>query len=210
MMQAHINNGMSQEELIQQVFISMYVCNLLSTLQETHTVSIAGSNSSAHALRMILLSIITNPPALASLLAEIRQHASSVDTPISWAQVQTLPYLQAVVREGLRMWPPLAGLGFKQVPPGGDTINGFFVPGGTQVGQGFHAVGRSRLVWGEDADMFRPERWLLADEGELKRMTAAWDTNFGHGKYVCLGKPIALMEMHKAVFEVRDDAFVIE
>lgn len=151
---------------------------------------------------MIILSIITNPPAHASLLAEIHQHASSVSTPISWAQIQTLPYLQAVVREGLRMWPPLAGLGFKQVPPGGDTINGYFVPGGTQVGQGFHAVGRSRLVWGEDADMFRPERWLIADESELKRMMAAWDTHFGHGKYVCLGKPIALMEIHKAVFEV--------
>ncbi|KAI8688953.1 hypothetical protein NCS55_00150600 [Fusarium keratoplasticum] len=186
MMQAHINNGMNEEELIQQVFISI----------------IAGSNSSAHALRMIILSIITNPPAHASLLAEIHQHASSVSTPISWAQIQTLPYLQAVVREGLRMWPPLAGLGFKQVPPEGDTINGYFVPGGTQVGQGFHAVGRSRLVWGEDADMFRPERWLIADESELKRMTAAWDTHFGHGKYVCLGKPIALMEIHKAVFEL--------
>ncbi|KAL2675357.1 hypothetical protein Neosp_011541 [[Neocosmospora] mangrovei] len=163
---------------------------------------IAGSNSSAHALRMIILSIITNPPAHASLLAEIREHASSVSTPISWAQIQTLPYLRAVVREGLRMWPPLAGLGFKQVPPEGDTINGFFVPGGTQIGQGFHAVGRSRLIWGDDADMFRPERWLLAEESELRRMTAAWDTHFGHGKYVCLGKPIALMEIHKAVFEL--------
>ncbi|KAF4991133.1 hypothetical protein FDECE_14136 [Fusarium decemcellulare] len=186
MMQAHINNGMDEEELIQQVFISI----------------IAGSNSSAHALRMIILSIITNPPACASLIAEIRQFASSVSTPISWAQTQTLPYLQAVVREGLRLWPPLGGLGFKQVPPEGDTINGFFVPGGTQIGQGFYGVGRSRLVWGADADVFRPERWLLAGENELRRMTAAVDTHFGHGKYGCLGKPIALMEIHKAVFEL--------
>lgn len=100
------------------------------------------------------------------------------------------------------MWPPVAGLGFKQVPPEGDTINGFFVPGGTQVGQGFYAVGRSRLVWGDDADVFRPERWLLADEDRLRDMAAALDTHFGHGKYSCLGKPIALMEIHKAVFEV--------
>ncbi|KAM5355339.1 hypothetical protein ACJ41O_001985 [Fusarium nematophilum] len=186
MMQAHINNGMNEEELIQQVFISI----------------IAGSNSSAHVLRMILLSLITNPPALVSLVAEIRQFAPSASVPISWAQIQTLPYLQAVVREGLRMWPPLGGLGFKQAPPGGDTINGFFVPEGTQIGQGFYAVGRSRLVWGEDAGMFRPERWLLAEGDELKRMVAAVDTQFGHGKYACLGKPIALMEIHKAVFEL--------
>ncbi|SPJ72333.1 related to pisatin demethylase (cytochrome P450) [Fusarium torulosum] len=186
MMQAHINSGMNEEELIQQVFISI----------------IAGSNTSAHALRMIILSLITNPTAYAALITEIRQSASTFNTPISWAQTQTLPYLQAVVREGLRMWPPVAGLGFKQVPPEGDTINGFFVPGGTQVGQGFYAVGRSRLVWGEGADVFRPERWLLAEGDRLRDMIAAFDTHFGHGKYSCLGKPIALMEIHKAVFEL--------
>ncbi|KAH7256395.1 cytochrome P450 [Fusarium tricinctum] len=186
MMQAHINSGMNEEELIQQVFISI----------------IAGSNTSAHALRMIILSLITNPTAYAALIAEIRQSASAVNTPISWAQTQALPYLQAIVREGLRMWPPVAGLGFKQVPPEGDTINGFFVPGGTQVDQGFYAVGRSHLVWGEDADSFRPERWLLAEGDRLRDMIAAFDTHFGHGKYSCLGKPIALMEIHKAVFEL--------
>ncbi|KAI6769571.1 hypothetical protein HG530_004200 [Fusarium avenaceum] len=186
MMQAHINSGMNEEELIQQAFISI----------------IAGSNTSAHALRMIILSLITNPTAYAALIAEIRQSTSAVSTPISWPQTQTLPYLQAVVREGLRMWPPVAGLGFKQVPPEGDTINGFLVPGGTQVGQGFYAVGRSRLVWGEDADVFRPERWLLAEGDRLRDMIAAFDTHFGHGKYSCLGKPIALMEIHKTVFEL--------
>ncbi|KAH7207945.1 cytochrome P450 [Fusarium oxysporum] len=186
MMQMHISNGMNEEELIQQAFISI----------------IAGSNTTAHALRMIILSLITNPNAYRSLIAEIRKVTSSVSNPISWAQTQTLPYLQAVVREGLRTWPPVAGLGFKQVPPEGDTINGFFVPGGTQVGQGFYAVGRSRLVWGDDADVFRPERWLLAGEDRLRDMVAALDTHFGHGKYSCLGKPIALMEIHKAVFEL--------
>ncbi|KAI1068004.1 hypothetical protein LB507_004496 [Fusarium sp. FIESC RH6] len=151
---------------------------------------------------MIILALIANPSAYNSLIAEIHQHSSSINTPISWTQTQKMSYLQAVVREGLRMWPPVAGLGFKQVPPEGDTINGFFVPGGTQVGQGFYAVGRSKLVWGEDADVFRPERWLLAGQGRLREMIAAFDLHFGHGKYSCLGKPIALMEIHKAVFEL--------
>lgn len=151
---------------------------------------------------MTILSLITTPIAYASFLAEIQQAAASVSCPITWAQAQELPYLRAVVREGLRLWPPVAGLGFKLVPPEGDHLSGYFVPGGTQVGQGFHGLGRSKAIWGEDANTFHPERWLLANEEELRRMVAAVDTHFGAGKYSCLGKPIALMELHKAIFEV--------
>ncbi|PTB68170.1 cytochrome P450 [Trichoderma citrinoviride] len=187
MMQAHIDNGMTKNDLIQQVLLSI----------------IAGSNSSAHALRMTLLSLITNPPAYTALLTEIRSHTATTTSPlISWSQTQTLPYLRAVVSEGLRMWPPVAGLGFKTVPPEGDLINGYFVPGGTEIGQGFHGVGRAKAVWGADADVFRPERWLRAEGVGLRKMTNAVDTHFGHGKYSCLGKQIALMELHKAVFEL--------
>ncbi|KAH8130480.1 hypothetical protein FP744_10007095 [Trichoderma asperellum] len=186
MMQAHIDSGMSKNDLIQQVFLSI----------------IAGSNSSAHALRMTLLSIITSPPAYNALIDEIRRASPAVSSPITWAQAQTLPYLQAVIREGLRMWPPVGGLGFKTVPPEGDHVNGYFVPGGTEIGQGFHGVGRSKAVWGPDADVFRPERWLDATGDRLKEMTDAVDTHFGYGKYSCLGKPIAMMELHKAVFEL--------
>lgn len=152
---------------------------------------------------MTLLSLITNPSAYNTLVAEIRRAASEVSGPIiTWPQTQTLSYLKAVIREGLRLWPPVAGLGSKQVPEGGDYINGYFVPGGVQIGQGYHAVGRSKAVWGPDADAFRPERWLVAGREELREMEAAADTHFGAGKYSCLGKPIALMELHKTVFEV--------
>ncbi|EGR50279.1 uncharacterized protein TRIREDRAFT_105768 [Trichoderma reesei QM6a] len=188
MMQAHIDNGMTKNNLIQQVLLSI----------------IAGSNSSAHALRMTLLALITNPPAHTALLTEIRSltPSSSSSRIISWSHTQSLPYLRAVVSEGLRMWPPVSGLGFKTVPPEGDSLNGYFVPGGTEIGQGFHGVGRSKAVWGADADVFRPERWLRAEGFELKKMRNALDTHFGHGKYSCLGKQIALMELHKAVFEL--------
>lgn len=190
MMQAHINNGMDRTELIQQVLIFL----------------IAGSNSTAHALRMTLLSLITSPTAYTSLVSEIAaaSGAGKASSPITWAESQVLPYLGAVVKEGMRMWPPVAGLGFKRVPANGDSIGGYFIPGGTEIGQGFQGVGRSKAVWGDDADVFRPERWLGCGEEELRRMTAAVDTHFGHGKYSCLGKPIAMMELHKAVFEVCD------
>lgn len=152
---------------------------------------------------MTLLSLMTSPVSYNALIAEINEASRTVSKPISWAETQTLPYLQAVVREGLRLWAPVAGLGFKTVPPEGDYINGYFVPGGTEIGQGFHGVGRSKAIWGQDANVFRPGRWLDAEGSILNDMIAAVDTHFGFGKYSCLGKHIALMEIHKAVFEVR-------
>ncbi|KAF1737478.1 Pisatin demethylase [Beauveria bassiana] len=151
---------------------------------------------------MTLLSLIAAPTAFKALQKEIDEASSSVHDPISWHEIRQLPYLQAVIKESLRMWPPVSGLGFKLVPPGGEHINGFFVPGGTEIGQAFLAVGRSRQIWGADADVFRPERWLCASHADLTKMNKAADTHFGGGKFSCLGKPIAMMELHKTVYEV--------
>jgi cytochrome P450 len=150
---------------------------------------------------MALVSLITSPGAYNTLQREI-DGASAVSTPITWTQTQTLPYLQSVVRESLRLWHPFCALGSKRVPPGGDNVNGFWVPGGTDISQGYHALGRSEDLWGDDAHVFRPERWLYVEGDELKTMVSALDTHFGSGKNACLGKPIALMELHKTLFEV--------
>jgi cytochrome P450 len=102
------------------------------------------------------------------------------------------------------MYPPTTGLGSKQVPPGGDEVCGFTVPGGTQIAHNFFGLARLKSLWGDDADSFRPERWLEAegDVEQLKAMSAALDLDFGSGKYQCLGKPIALMELNKVFAEV--------
>ncbi|KAJ6781568.1 hypothetical protein PWT90_01563 [Aphanocladium album] len=186
MLHSHTYPGVTKNDMIQQGFVTI----------------IAGSNSTAHIVRMTLLSIIAAPSAYKALRDEIDSTKASVQNPVSWREIQRLPYLQAVVKEGLRMWPPVSGLGFKRVPPGGEHINGYFVPGGTEIGQAYMAVGRSKAIWGADADIFRPERWLHASPTELKRMNNAVDTHFGGGKFSCLGKPIAMMELNKTVYEL--------
>ncbi|KAM3515844.1 hypothetical protein MY11210_000615 [Beauveria gryllotalpidicola] len=186
LVQNHVHNGLTKNDMIQQGFVTI----------------IAGSNSTAHTMRMTLLSIIAAPWALQALQKEIDEASSSAHDPISWHEIRQLPYLRAVIKEGLRMWPPVSGLGFKLVPPGGEHMNGYFVPGGTEIGQAFLAVGRSKQIWGADADIFRPERWLCASQADLNKMNKAVDTHFGGGKFACLGKPIAMMELHKTVYEL--------
>jgi cytochrome P450 len=164
---------------------------------------------------LTLLCLITTPTAYTALQREIDAaiKEGKISSPISESEAKKLPYLQAVIREGLRMYPPVTGLGSKQVPKGGDIINGLFVPEGTQVGTNFFGLMRSKSIWGIDAEVFRPERWLEADHEQLRIMNTVVDLDFGFGKYQCLGKPIAMMELNKIFVEVcslTHHAFTVE
>lgn len=70
------------------------------------------------------------------LRAEIDAAAEKgrISSPIQDVEARTLPYLQACIKEGLRLFPPVTGLMPKVVPPEGDTFNGVFIPGGTEIG----------------------------------------------------------------------------
>lgn len=98
------------------------------------------------------------------------------------------------------MVPP-AITGFsKRVPAGGDTICGKFVPGGTDIMVNVCEMLHDRDVFGDDADIFRPERFLENDKRShrLKVM----DLAFGHGRWMCPGKTFAWIELNKVFVEV--------
>jgi cytochrome P450 len=123
--------------------------------------------------------------------------------------VQDMPYLQAVVHEGLRLYPPSVGTQDKLTPPEGDFIHGVRLPGGVDVGQNLGCVLRDAQLFGPDVDVFRPGRWLeaavddKADGGQrYKRLQAAVDLVFGCGRYQCLGKGIVWTIVPKVIFEV--------
>jgi cytochrome P450 len=147
-----------------------------------------------------MLHLITNPRITAKLRKEFS--SNSISTPIKDWEARRLPYLQAVVNEGLRILPPIPGLLSKEVPQGGDVINGRFVPGGTKIGWGIFGLTRDKGIWGQDADQFRPERWLEASPEKFKEMEATLELVFGYGRYQCLGKNLAMMELNKIFVEV--------
>lgn len=90
----------------------------------------------------------------------------------------------------------------KVVPPEGDTFNGVFIPGGTEIGQNGWSIQRSKKVFGNDSTVFRPERWHEAKGEKLEAMEKTLGLLWGFGKYSCLGKNIALMELNKVFFMV--------
>lgn len=117
--------------------------------------------------------------------------------------MDNIPPYKAVILETLRLHPPFTGLPFKKVPPEGDIIDGKRVPGGTLVAPNFWATGRNTAVFGADADVFRPARWLeVADCEERAEKRRVAELVFGYGRWGCAGKMIALLELNKVFVEV--------
>lgn len=96
----------------------------------------AGSDTSATIIRAAFLNILTSPSILARIRSEIDEGIASgrISSPIKDSEGRNLVYLQAIIKETLRLWPPVQGLLLKVVPPEGDTLNGVFIPGGTFIG----------------------------------------------------------------------------
>jgi cytochrome P450 len=189
MLGSFIRHGLTQEEASGEALLQV----------------VAGSDTSATTIRIVMLHLLGNVSAYRKLQKEIDDGiaAGRVSSPIKNSEARELPYLQAVIKEGLRIKPPAAGAFFKTVPPGGDTIDGKFVPEGTQIGSSPFGIHHSKKVFGQDAELFVPERWLEADEQRLAQMNSTVDLVFHYGKWQCLGKTVALMEFNKIFVEVR-------
>lgn len=100
------------------------------------------------------------------------------------------------------MCPPITGLLAKEVPKEGDFFKGYFLPGGTHIGYSLWNMMRQADVWGKDRNEFRPERWLEASPERLHKMETTWELVFAHGRWQCMGKNVALMELNKVFVEV--------
>lgn len=103
-----------------------------------------------------------------------------------------MPYTLAVFNEALRLYPPIP-FEIKQTLSPTTLPDGTFLPANCIVVWCPWAMNRSRAVWGDDADSFRPERWLVQDESGVKTMTksAAEFPVFNGGPRLCLGKKMA-------------------
>jgi cytochrome P450 len=193
MMSSFIAHGLDETDLVAESLLQI----------------LAGADTSATAIRATLLHVITHPTVYSKLRSEIDSAAAKglISSPvIRDSEAHELPYLQAVIKEGLRIWPPVTGLLSKEAPAEGDSceIDGkkMFIPGGTKIGLCIWGVVRNEEIFGADSEMFRPERWLIDDADKLARMQKTVDLVFGYGKYQCLGRPVALMELNKIYVEL--------
>lgn len=112
------------------------------------------------------------------------------DRPPTAAALSGLPYLTAVVKESVRLYPPVYGTG-RRLTGGDDEIGGVRIPEGTDVAVAPWVTHRHPRHW-DDPEAFDPGRFT--PEREAARHRYAWFP-FGGGPRACIGTQFALLEV---------------
>lgn len=152
---------------------------------------VAGTETTATLLSGLTYMLLTTPDAMNKLVHEIRNAFTTSDA-ISMDVLAGLPYLNACVKEALRIYPPVP-VGLPHFTPAeGSTICGHFIPPNTTVAAPHWAMYHSPTMF-KDPEAFAPERWL-GDARFIDDERAAVQP-FHVGARDCLGKNMAYHEM---------------
>jgi cytochrome P450 len=124
----------------------------------------AGSDTTAIALDAFFYYILTNNAVYDRVQREVdAAYDAGVlrdGEPVRYAQGVKLEYLLACVKESMRLITPFVMDMLRVVPQAGLRAGKWFLPAGTEVGTNSYAFHRNKEAFGEDAENFRPERWI--------------------------------------------------
>ncbi|KAI6103762.1 cytochrome P450 [Pisolithus croceorrhizus] len=193
---------------------------VLSSMKE---LLLAGYITTSNSLTWMLVELARNP----DIQSKLRDELLAFGSEPTYDQLQsslTLPYLDAVVHESLRVHAPLTDfvrvaaeddvipLSEPVITKSGQAVNSISVARGTRIGLPLACINRSTSIWGPDAKVFRPERWLEKDGIPKKAQDVQGYRHlltFADGPRNCLGKGFAVSQM-KAVLSVLVKSFVFE
>lgn len=170
---------------------------------ECFVLMVAGSDTTAALFCGFLRYVVQTPDVLDRLLAEIDDfdRRGLLERPVpKFESIMKLQYFTACHREALRLHPPVPIILPRYVSQGGLNLYGTFAPAGTEIGANAYVTNRNKDVFGDDADDFRPERWLedTQKEANMEKYMFSW----GYGARICLGRHIAQLETYKLLVQV--------
>jgi cytochrome P450 len=170
------SGGFSDEDLVNQLM----------------TFLAAGHETTASAMSWAVYELCKYPEVQRKLREEIRTELD-LHGEIDSTKIDRLPYLNAVLNETMRVFPPVP-LTLRETA-NDTTIQGHFVPKATTVVICPWAINTSEQLWGPDAKQFNPDRWL----GAGRANTGGAESNFAvttflHGPRSCIGKQFAMAE----------------
>ncbi|RZC82085.1 hypothetical protein C5167_044660 [Papaver somniferum] len=162
----------------------------------------AGTDTTSTALQWILSNLVKYRDIQSKLYDEIRKISDDCDDDeIQEEDLMKLPYLKAVVLEGLRRHPP-AHFGLDHAVTQDVGLDGYVVPKEAIVNFMLAEIGWDPKIWGEDSMIFKPERFLNEDDGSLNEEMSDVTGNkaikmipFGAGRRMCPASGLAVLHL---------------
>ncbi|KAB1224979.1 hypothetical protein CJ030_MR1G013965 [Morella rubra] len=157
---------------------------------------IGGTGTSSEVILWTLAELINHPNAFNKLREEIESVVGGTRL-VEDSDVISLPYLQAVVKEGLRLHPPLPVT--TRSSRQDCKIDGFDIPKETMIFINLYAIMRDPNTW-ENPNEFWPERFLISSSKEQENVEEAFNfLPFGAGRRACAGGKLGLTILHRTV-----------
>ncbi|XP_017429429.2 cytochrome P450 704C1 [Vigna angularis] len=162
---------------------------------------VAGKDTSANTLSWFFYMLCKNPLVEEKIVQEVRdvicshENEESIDKFVAKITDDTLDkmhYLHSALTETLRLYPAVPVDG--RVAETDDVLpDGHKLKRGDGVYYMAYGMGRMCSIWGEDAEEFRPERWL--NNGVFESQSPFKFIAFNAGPRICLGKDFAYRQM---------------
>ncbi|RAO70228.1 uncharacterized protein BHQ10_006240 [Talaromyces amestolkiae] len=157
---------------------------------EAFSLITAGSDTTAHVLRGTTYHISANPTIRQRLFNELKAAIPDPDDFLSLPELEKLPYLSAVIYEGLRLANPVTHRLVRQFPDKAFEYQGYLLPPNTLIGMSPNLVHFNEEKFPEP-QVFKPERWIGPDAARLQRYLIS----FSRGPRTCLGMALARAEL---------------
>ncbi|TVY48702.1 Cytochrome P450 monooxygenase [Lachnellula occidentalis] len=161
---------------------------------------VAGSDTTTATLTHIFYHIARSQKVSSALRKEL-DAIYQPDSESAFRDLQEAPYLNGVINEALRLYPPVPSGVLRQTPPEGITIGSTYIPGNVTISTPFWSMGRLESCY-KNAEEFLPERWEKDSDLILNKSVFV---PFSSGPYSCVGKNLALMELRNVVARIVTD-----
>ncbi|KAF9973626.1 hypothetical protein BGZ73_003122 [Actinomortierella ambigua] len=212
------NVASQKKDMLTMLLVDQLQGGGIDDIQMRHdvfTAIFAGHETTSAAMSWTFYQLARHPDIQQHLRNEVRQMFEMSDGKPSFDQINNLPYLNAVVKESLRLWSPIP-LNLRVSVhddwlPRGNGQPPLFVPAGTNLHLPMFILHRDPKIWGSDSLRFRPDRWLASsspashgDAATQRSSPACPPVNppnglcyfpFYHGKRACIGNKMATLEM---------------
>ena len=152
----------------------------------------------AHALKITTYHVVANPSIHQKLVAELDIVAPVRSTPARLAKLEELPYLSAVILEGLRLSYGISHRLGRASPDVALSFHGQTIPAGTAVTMSSVLIHDNPSIYPEPS-VFKPDRWLT---GDSQKRLQRYLVPFGKGTRMCAGLNLAYAEIYLTLASV--------